>query len=95
MEHNSSHVTPAPVNTADDLIAKIDLITGATRQWTLDDDNELGSAIYRRLTELPQDIAGVYIPEEQRAAVQIKISDLNHAFRRKAIVSLHNLNSLN
>lgn len=88
-------IAPSPVRNADELLAKLDLITGAIRQWTNDDDNELGVVIYRRLMELPQDFSGVYLPEEQRTEAQVKVNVLNHAFHRKAVVNLHNLNSLN
>jgi hypothetical protein len=93
MERNE--ITPAPVNTAEELIAKMDLILGAAQQWVTVDDDELGAAIYRRCSELPANLSTVQGSQEHWAAFNEKAVAINRSLRQKAYVELQNMNSLN
>lgn len=93
MEHNE--ITPAPVATAEDLLAKVDMLISATKQWINTDDDTLGAAIYRRVNEIPSDISAVHITPEHAEVFNHKAVELNRAFRMKTYVELSALNSLN
>lgn len=86
---------PAPVNSADELIAKMNLILGAAEQWVNVDDDELGAAIYRRCSELPANLASVQGTPEQWEAFNKAAIAINHSLRVKAHVELQAMNSLN
>lgn len=93
MEHNE--ITPAPVTTAEELLAKVDMLISATKQWVNSDDDALGAAIYRRVNEIPTDLSTVHITAEHVEAFNKKAITLNQAFRMKTYVELSALNSLN
>lgn len=93
MEH--PEITPAPVSSVDDLLNKMDMLIGATRQWVNDDDDALAALIYRRLSELPIDVTKVHGTPEEAEAFNGKVLTLNKTLHRKAYVELTNLNSLN
>lgn len=92
---DNHEIAPAPVSTPEELLSKMDMILGATRQWMTDDDDALGALIYRRVTEIPRDMSVVLGSTEHWAAFDAKAIAINKAFRQKAAISLHNLNSLN
>lgn len=91
----SNEFTPAPVNTAEELIAKMDLILGAAQQWVNDDDDALGAAIYRRCSELPANLASVQGTQDHWRVFDQKAIAINHALRQKNYVELQGLHSLN
>lgn len=93
MEHNE--IMPAPVNTPEELIAKMDLILGAAQQWVTIEDDELGAAIYRRCSELPGNLSTVQGTQEHWEAFNQKAVAIQRALQQKAYVELQAMNSLN
>ena len=93
MENNE--IAPAPVNTAEELFAKMDMLLTATRQWINNDDDALGAAIYRRTTEIPSDVFVLRDTPELWDSFNERVTTLNHAFRKKTFVNLSAMNSLN
>lgn len=49
-------VAPTPITNGEELLAKMDLILGASQQWSVDGDEELGSLILERLIEVSMDM---------------------------------------
>lgn len=92
---DNESIAPAPVSTPEELIAKLDMILGATQQWIINDDDELGAIIYRRTQEISSDIRCVEGTPEHWEAVKNISSNIAVAFRQKNYVNLQALNSLN
>jgi hypothetical protein len=92
---DTDNITPAPVSTPEELIAKLDMILGATRQWIADDDDALAAIIYRRTSEIPHDLVSVEGTPEHWEIVKRKAADISIAFQQKTYVNLQAMNSLN
>lgn len=93
MENNE--IAPAPVQSAEELFAKMDMLLSATRQWTLNDNDELGAVIYRRTNEIQEDALVLRDHPDLWEAFSAKAVRLNLEFRRKTWTNLSALNSLN
>jgi hypothetical protein len=81
-------VTPTPINTSMDLLAKLDMILGAAQQWISEEDDALGLTIFQRLYEVSAELDVVPDNSEDWSALGEKLLEIKEAMRQKSVNEL-------
>jgi len=86
-------ITPQPVNTFEELLAKTNLILEATKQSVTDHDNELNFALFIRVSELGNDFDGIDCTAEQMAIFGTMLEEIREVIRQANIADLNSMYS--
>lgn len=78
-------MTPTPINTVDDLLAKMDMILLGIEQWSGDRNRELMSDIRTRAMELSNDLDGLEVTKDEWQIIGAKTTDIREAIRQADI----------
>jgi hypothetical protein len=81
-------VAPTPINTAKDVLAKLDMILGAAQQWVTEDDDALGVMIFQRLHEISTDLDVIHDSSGDWKVLGEKLLEIKEAMRQKSVNDL-------
>jgi hypothetical protein len=88
-------IAPHPVNSIEDLLAKLDLIHEAAKQYsTKSSDDELGLVLLHRAVELMSDISIIDPAPEHWQTVGEKLEGIREAVRQGTINDLNAMYAL-